>query len=50
MVQCQLPLCSHHAVYFEIVAQAGTPMVLSYYDVLGREVYQETEGTEGTIV
>ncbi len=47
---CPSAAISRHAVYFEIAAQAGAPMVLSYYDALGREVYRETEGTDGTVV
>ncbi|WP_234994948.1 RHS repeat-associated core domain-containing protein [Microbulbifer donghaiensis] len=47
---CPSAATSRHAVYFQIAAQAGAPMVLSYYDALGREVYRETEGTDDTIV
>ncbi|WP_346836423.1 RHS repeat-associated core domain-containing protein [Microbulbifer sp. SAOS-129_SWC] len=47
---CPSAANNRHAVYFEIAAQAGAPMVLTYYDALGREVYREAEGTNGTIV
>ncbi|WP_295798640.1 RHS repeat-associated core domain-containing protein [uncultured Microbulbifer sp.] len=47
---CPVAATSRKAVYFEIAAQAGAPLNVSYYDVLGREVYRETEGANGTIV